>query len=161
MPFHLGCIWVHLRTRPLRYFQDHDAGVPAIAVPSPVPFRSRFPLLSGRFGVIDVVTVITVRGENMITTAEETETAQATAASDQPKAAKKAHVAKRARNVASSKPKSGKKASPAKKAPKGAKKARGARAGKAAKEKGVAREGSKTETILEMLKRPAAQRPGN
>jgi len=89
----------------------------------------------------------------MITTVEETETAQATAASDQPKAAKKATAAKRARNVAPSKAKSGKKASPAKKAPKGTKKARGARPAKAAKEKGV-REGSKTQTILELLKRP-------
>jgi hypothetical protein len=105
--------------------------------------------------VIDVVTVITAKGEtNMITTVEETEATQATATGDQPKAAKKAHVAKRARNVASVKAKSGKKASPAKKAAKGAKKAKAARTGKAAKEKGAVREGSKTETILEMLKRP-------
>jgi len=90
----------------------------------------------------------------MITTVEETETAQATAAGESPKAAKKANVAKRARHGAPSKAKSGKKASPAKKAPKSAKKASGARPGKAAKEKGVAREGSKTETILELLKRP-------
>jgi hypothetical protein len=104
--------------------------------------------------VIDVVTVITAKGDNnMITTVEETETAQATAAGDQPKAAKKANVAKRARNVAPAKAKSGKKASPAKKASKGAKKASGTRPGKAAKEKGI-REGSKTETIIELLKRP-------
>ena len=49
---------------------------------------------------------------------------------------------KRARNVAPKKAKSGKKATPAKKAPQGAKKATGAR------------DGSKTATILEMLKRP-------
>jgi hypothetical protein len=104
--------------------------------------------------VIDVVTVITAKGEtNMITTAEETATAQATAAGEPPKAAKKANVAKRARNVAPGKPKSGKRANPAKKAAMGAKKAGGARPGKAAKEKGV-REGSKTETILALLKRP-------
>jgi len=96
----------------------------------------------------------------MIATAQETETAQATATGDQPKAAKKAPAAKRARNVAPSKAKSGKKASPAKKAPKGGKRARGARPGKAAKEKGVAREGSKTETILEMLKRPGGATAG-
>jgi hypothetical protein len=107
-----------------------------------------------RTRVIDVLTLITAKGEtNMITTAEETATAQATAADDQPKASKKANVAKRARNVAPSKAKSGKKASPAKKAAKGAKQAKGARPGKAAKEKGV-REGSKTEAILALLKRP-------
>jgi hypothetical protein len=108
-------------------------------------------------GVIDVVTVITAKGEtNMITTAE-TETAQATATGDQPKATKKATVAKRARNVAPAKGKSGKKASPAKKAPKAARgataKPKAARAVKAAKEKGPL-EGSKTETILALLKRP-------
>ena len=69
------------------------------------------------------------------------ETAQATAASEQPKAAKKATGAKRARNVAPKKAKAGKKATPAKKAPKSAKKGTGAR------------DGSKTATILEMLKR--------
>jgi len=51
------------------------------------------------------------------------------------------------------KPRGGKKASPAKKAPKGAKKARAARGGSKSAKKGV-REGSKTETILELLKRP-------
>ena len=55
---------------------------------------------------------------------------------------KKARVAKRARHVAPKKGKSAKKANPSKKAPKGAKKAAGAR------------DGSKTATILEMLKRP-------
>jgi hypothetical protein len=84
---------------------------------------------------------------------EDTETAQAAATGDQPKAAKRANVAKRARNVAPGKAKSGKKASPAKKRAKGARKASGARPGKAVKEKGV-REGSKSETILDLLKRP-------
>jgi hypothetical protein len=99
---------------------------------------------------MDVVTaVITDKGETqMITTAEETATAQATAAGDQPKPAKKAPAAKRARNVAPAMAKSGKKTSPAKKAPKAA------RAGKAAREKGRVREGSKTEAILALLKRP-------
>jgi len=78
----------------------------------------------------------------MTSTIEEAETAQATATSEQPKGTKKAHVGKRARNGAPKKAKPGKKASPAKKAPKGAKKATGAR------------DGSKTATILEMLKRP-------
>jgi hypothetical protein len=84
---------------------------------------------------------------------EDSGTASATAASEPQKAAKKANVAKRARQVAPAKAKSGKKASPTKKAAKGAKKASGTRPGKGAKEKGV-REGSKTQTILELLKRP-------
>jgi len=70
------------------------------------------------------------------------ETAQAQAAGEQPKGTKKASVGKRAHNVAPKKGKPGKKATPAKKAPKGAKKAAGAR------------DGSKTATILEMLKQP-------
>jgi hypothetical protein len=62
---------------------------------------------------MEVMNVITAadaaKGEtNMITNAEETETAQATATGDQPKATKKANVAKRARNVAPAKSKSGK-----------------------------------------------------
>jgi len=77
----------------------------------------------------------------MTSIAEETETAQAEAASEQPKGTKKASVAKRARHVAPKKAKSANKATAAKKAPKGAKKATGAR------------DGSKTATILEMLKR--------
>jgi len=89
----------------------------------------------------------------MITNTEETAANQATAADDEPKATKRASVAKRARNVAPAKAKSGKKASPAKNAPKAARKASGARPEKAAKEKGV-RQGSKTETILDLLKRP-------
>jgi hypothetical protein len=96
------------------------------------------------------------KGEtNMII--EETETAQAPAAGEPAKATKKANVAKRARNVAPAKGRAGKKASPAKKTPKTAREAtpkpKAARPVKAAKGKGV-REGSKTETILELLKRP-------
>ncbi len=72
---------------------------------------------------------------------EETENAQAEAARE-PKATKKASAGKRARNVAPKKGKGAKAATPAKKAPKAAKKASGTR------------EGSKTATILEMLKRP-------
>ena len=84
----------------------------------------------------------------MITSStEETATAPATATSEPAKATKKANVAKRARHAAPKKAKATKKASPAKKAPKAA------RAGKAAKGKG-AREGSKTEAILDLLKRP-------
>ena len=70
------------------------------------------------------------------------ETAQAEATSETPKAAKKANAGKRARNVAPKNGRAGKKATPAKKAPRSAKKATGAR------------DGSKTATILGMLKRP-------
>ena len=65
------------------------------------------------------------------------------AAGEQPKANKKARVAPQGANVAPKKGKSAKKATPPKKAPKGAKKA----------VKGP-REGSKTDQVLELLKRP-------
>ena len=68
------------------------------------------------------------------------DTATETTANEQ-KGAKKASAGKRARNVAPKKEKPTKKATRAKKAPKSAKKAAGAR------------DGSKTATILEMLKR--------
>jgi hypothetical protein len=105
---------------------------------------------------MDVVTAeITAKGETkMSLNAEETGTGQATATGEQPKANKKANLAKRARPAAPAKAKSGKKASPGKKAPKGAKKAGATRDGsKTGKEKGF-HVGSKTEAILEMLKRP-------
>ena len=79
----------------------------------------------------------------MISTAQATETATALAV-EEPKATQKATGAKRARNVASKKGKADTKAKSAKKvpqAPKGAKKATGAR------------DGSKTATILNLLKR--------
>lgn len=75
------------------------------------------------------------------------ETAQNVAA-EQPKATTKASVGKRSRNVAPKKGKASKPATPAKKAPKGARKAKGTR------------EGSKTATILEMLKRPGGATTG-
>jgi hypothetical protein len=73
---------------------------------------------------------------------EETSTAQDPAAGEKPKATKKARVAPQGAHVAKKKGKSAKKATPAKKAPKAAKKARGTR------------EGSKTNTILDLLMRP-------
>ena len=76
----------------------------------------------------------------MISTPEVAETATAFAV-EEPKATPKASVAKRARNIAPKKGKAGKKASAPKKAPKGAKKATGVR------------DGSKTATILDLLKR--------
>ena len=105
----------------------------------------RIRLLSWRTGVIHVVTaVITAERENMNTsTAQETGSAQApAAASEKPKATKKARIAPQGAHVAKKKGKSAKKATPAKKTPKAAKKATGAR------------EGSKTNTILDLLKRP-------
>jgi len=70
----------------------------------------------------------------MISTTEQTETAPET------KATKKAARGARRANVSPAKGKAGKKASPKKKAPRSA--------------RNDAREGSKTATILEMLKRP-------
>ena len=103
---------------------------------------------------MDVNAVITAKGENMNTSiAEETGTSSATATGQKPKATKKAHVAPQGAHVAKKKRKSAKKATPAKKALKGAKKGKGAHPDKAAKKKGV-RVGSKTNTILELLKRP-------
>ena len=87
--------------------------------------------------------VITAERENMNTSStEETSTAQDPAAGEKPKATKKARVAPQGAHVAKNKGKSAKKATPAKKAPKAAKRATGTR------------EGSKTNTILDLLKRP-------
>jgi hypothetical protein len=93
--------------------------------------------------VIHVVTaVITAKGEiKMTELIEETAAAPKAASSEQPKANKKARVAPRSAHAGPKKGKSAKKASRAKKAPKGAKKATGAR------------DGSKTATVLELLKR--------
>jgi uncharacterized protein DUF3489 len=98
-------------------------------------------LLSPTRGIHVIAETPPTKGENtMISAAEATETALALAA-EAPKATQKASVAKRARTVAPKKGKSGKKATPAKRAPKDAKKATGAR------------DGSKTATILDLLKR--------
>jgi hypothetical protein len=100
-----------------------------------------------------IAAVITAQGASMTTITEQTETTSNSTAAE-PKATKKPRVGARVAPVATKKPKSGKKASPAKKAPKTAAKPKGTGSPeKAAKEKGV-REGSKTETILALLKRP-------
>jgi hypothetical protein len=78
---------------------------------------------------------------------EENTTAATTASSKKPKPNKKARVAPRRANVAPAKAKSARKATPAKKAPKGRTKR------EVAKPK-VARDGSKTAKILDLLKRP-------
>ena len=92
---------------------------------------------------MDVLTVITAKGEiKMTELIAETAEPQAAASKEQPKANKKGRVAGRGAHVAPKKAKSGKKASKPKKAPKGQKKA------------GSARDGSKTAKVLELLKRP-------
>jgi hypothetical protein len=75
----------------------------------------------------------------MKTTAEQTEMAPA-AATNETKPTKKATAGARRANVAPAKSKAGKKATPKKKVPKSA--------------RNDAREGSKTATILELLRRP-------
>ena len=78
---------------------------------------------------------------------EENGTPPATASSKKPKPIKKARVAPRRADVAPAQAKSARKATPAKKAPKGRTKP------EVAKTK-VARDGSKTAKILDLLKRP-------
>jgi hypothetical protein len=99
---------------------------------------------------MDVVTaVFTAEGEWKMITAD-TETATTQAAAEQAKPATKATAAARKPRVAPAKAKSGKKTTPAKKAVKPAKPAK-----KASKPKSAgAREGSKTEHVLEMLRQP-------
>jgi hypothetical protein len=103
--------------------------------------------------VIHVVTaVITIKGDNTMTSiAEATETAPAPAAEEQ-KGTKKARAGARRAHVAPKKAKSGKKASPAKKTPKGAKKDTGARDGsKTAKVLGLLRQAGGA-TLKELMK---------
>jgi hypothetical protein len=84
----------------------------------------------------------------MTSTSEGQTTLTASGAAREPKPATKPSVAQRKPRVAPAKAKSGKKTTPAKKAPKGAK------AAKPAKTESSARHGSKTEQVLELLKRP-------
>ena len=78
---------------------------------------------------------------------EENGTPAATASCKKPKPNKKARVAPRRAHVAPSKAKSARQATPAKKAPKG-------RAKPEVAQPQVARDGSKTAKILDLLKRP-------
>jgi Protein of unknown function (DUF3489) len=78
---------------------------------------------------------------------EENTTATTTAGSKKPKPHKKARVAPRRANVAPAKAKSARKATPPKKAPKG-------RTMREVPKPKVARDGSKTAKILDLLKRP-------
>lgn len=97
---------------------------------------------------MDVVTVITAKGARKMNTTitEENDTAQSTATGEEPKPTKKARVSQRTAHVAPAKAKSRKKAASAKKGAKAPK--------KAVKPKAEgAREGSKTERVLDLLKR--------
>jgi hypothetical protein len=101
---------------------------------------------------MDVVTaVITAQGEREMKTltadSQETAQATATATAETPEATKTAHSAARKPRVAPSKAKSRKKASPAKKRAKPAKQAKAPNAASGA------RQGSKTEKVLNLLKR--------
>jgi hypothetical protein len=110
----------------------------------------RITLLPFPTRVIHVVTaVITAKGATTMNTpnSEIEATAQAAAPAEEPKASTKAHTAPRKPRVAPGKGKSGKKATPAKRATKGTK------AAKAAKKESGPRKGSKTEKVLELLKR--------
>jgi hypothetical protein len=101
--------------------------------------------------VIDVVTVITATGEkNMTTITEQTETAPVEVTAE-PKAIKKANSGARGAHVAPKKGKSGKKATPAKK---GGRAKESVKPAKGKKPAAGARDGSKTQQVLELLKRP-------
>jgi hypothetical protein len=104
--------------------------------------------------VIHVLTaVITAEGEfTMLTADTENATIQAAGpAAEQPKPATKPNVAPRKPRVAPAKAKANKKATAAKSAPKAKK---GAKAAKPPKQESTARQGSKTEKVLDLLKRP-------
>ena len=85
----------------------------------------------------------------MTTSSNENKAAQAAAVgTEKPEPPKKAHAAAHSRRVAPSKGKSGKHATPAKRGAKGATRA------KAPEKATGARQGSKTEKVLDLLKRP-------
>ena len=90
--------------------------------------------------VIDVIAVITAKGDYMTTSTTEDRTAHVTGA-ERAKPSKKARVARTRAHVAPNRAKSAPKAKALKKAPNGAKKA------------GSARDGSKTAKVLDLLKR--------
>src|SRR5271169_102525 len=122
----------------------------SIAIPSPSPSCRTIRLLLLPTRAMDVVTaVINRRGEFTMTTENE-ESTEATATAKEPVAPKKARVAPRRAHVASSKAKSGKKPTSAKKGTKAPK--------KASKASGV-RQGSKTEKVLDLLKRSGGASP--
>ena len=102
---------------------------------------------------MDVLTaVITAQGEFTMTTPNTEEQALQAAPAPKPEATQTPNTAPWKPRVAPAKGKSGKKAVPAKKATKGA---------KAAQKASGSRKGSKTEKVLELLKRRTAPRSPN
>ena len=91
--------------------------------------------------VIDVIAVITAKGDYMTTSTTEDRKAHVTGA-ERANPSKKARVARTRAHVAPNRAKLAPKAKALKKAPNGAKKA------------GSARDGSKTAKVLDLLKRP-------
>jgi hypothetical protein len=109
----------------------------------------RIRLLVFPTGVIHVLTAVTTaEGEFTMTMPNTEEQALQAAPAPKPEATKTSNTAPQKPRVAPAKAKSGKKATPARKAKKGAK------AAKAAKKESASRKGSKTEKVLELLKRP-------
>jgi hypothetical protein len=106
--------------------------------------------------VIHVVTaVIAAEGEIAIMTADtESTNIQASGPTEKPKPTTKPNAAPRQPRVAPAKAKSGKRTTPTKKGTKGAKAAKPAKTTKPAKKESGARQGSKTEKVLDLLKRP-------
>ncbi len=135
-----------------------DSSARFLATETFLPKSGGSALPSGSTRVMDVVSAAeAAKGDHTMTSNTETQTAaQETAATPetapaakakQPKAARKATVAPQKPPVAPGKAKASTKATPAKKAPKGAKGA------KSAKETPGARQGSKTATVLALVKR--------
>jgi hypothetical protein len=110
----------------------------------------RIRLLLPATRVIHVVTaVIAAEGAiTMMTADTQSTTIQASGPAEKPKPTTKPNAAPRKPRVAPGKAKSGKKTTPANKGTKGAK------AAKPAKKESGARQGTKTEKVLDLLKRP-------
>ena len=89
----------------------------------------------------------------MMTADTESTTIQASGPAEKPKPTTKPNAAPRKPRVAPAKAKSGKRTTPAKKGTKGAKAAKPAKATKPAKKESGARQGSKTEKVLDLLTR--------
>jgi hypothetical protein len=142
----------------LSLFSCHQVPLCAnrIAIPSPPVISGRIRLLLLATRVIHVVTaVIAAEGEITIMTADtESTTIQTSGPAEKPKSTTKPNAAPRKPRVAPAKGKSGKKTTPAKKGTKGAKAAKPAKTAKPAKKESGARQGTKTEKVLDLLKRP-------
>ncbi len=135
-----------------------DSSARFLATETFLPNSAQSALPLGSTRVIDVMTAAeAAKGDHTMTSNTETQIATpetatapeaaATGKAKQPKAAREATVAPQKPPVAPGKAKASKKTTPAKKAPKGAKSA------KSAKEAPGARQGSKTATVLALVKR--------